>query len=84
MADGEMTERCKPHELLDYDAETGRLFWRVRARKWFATINACNAWIAHKGERINLGYFDVLEDAVAARKQAEIEYGYHPNHGKVL
>lgn len=30
----------------------------------------------------NLGTFDTLEEAAAARKAAEIELGYHPNHGR--
>jgi hypothetical protein len=31
--------------------------------------------------RVYLGRFEKKEDAVAARKQAEKEHGYHPNHG---
>ena len=41
-------------------------------------------WVAHisspKG-KIILGRFPSLDDAIAARKAAETEYGYHPNHG---
>jgi hypothetical protein len=29
-----------------------------------------------------LGNFDSFSDAVEARKAAEVEYGYHPNHGR--
>jgi hypothetical protein len=43
--------------------------------KWVARIS-------HKGVRYVLGYFDDFEDAVAARKQAEINFKYHPNHAK--
>jgi hypothetical protein len=32
------------------------------------------------GERINIGYFVTLDDAISARKQAEKDYGYHENH----
>lgn len=28
-----------------------------------------------------IGAYYTLDEAVAARKQAEIDYGYHPNHG---
>ena len=45
-----------------------------------------NKWIAQIGgtrKRVNLGYFDNLEDAVEARRIAEINYNYHPNHGRV-
>lgn len=41
---------------------------------WTAQINLDR-------EYIRLGTFNSFEAAVAARKAAEIEYGYHPNHG---
>jgi hypothetical protein len=31
-------------ELLDFDAETGRLFWRERGGHWFASPAICAAW----------------------------------------
>ena len=40
------------------------------------------AWIGDKSKRISLGTFKTFEEAVAARKQAEIDLGYHYNHGK--
>lgn len=42
-------------------------------------------WLAKIGvgmEAIHLGVFDEFDDAVAARKAAEIEYGFHANHGR--
>jgi len=42
------------------------------------------AWIGVNGGRVPLGGFKNFDDAVAARKEAEIRYGYHPNHGKPL
>ncbi|AFM76575.1 HNH endonuclease [Enterobacteria phage vB_EcoS_Rogue1] len=30
---------------------------------------------------INLGTFDSIDDAISARKDAEVKYGFHANHG---
>lgn len=48
--------------------------WNKRCAKWQARIT-----VNHK--RIHLGYFGNKDDAIAARKSAEIKYGFHPNHG---
>lgn len=40
-----------------------------------------SAHIGYFGKQIRLGNFRTLKEAVAARKAAEIKYGYHPNHG---
>lgn len=48
--------------------------WDKRANKWYAKI--CVGRVQK-----HLGLFDRLEDAVAARKVAETEAGFHPNHG---
>jgi hypothetical protein len=42
---------------------------------WKASINV-------NGKRKHLGSFQTLEEAVAARKAAEVLHGYHPNHGR--
>lgn len=50
-----------------------------------STTRSDKRWVArisHKGKRILLGNFLTFEEAVRARKNAEIEYGYHKNHGK--
>mgnify|MGYP006131473821 FL=1 len=49
--------------------------WAKRDEKW-------RAQIAVDGKREYLGYFNVLEDAVAARQAASIEHGFHENHGR--
>lgn len=46
-------------------------------KKWLARI------YTEKG-RITIGRFDTVEEASAARRLAEIEHGYHPNHGMRL
>lgn len=49
----------------------------------------CNTegrWVASIGinrSHKHLGYFDTLDDAAKVRKDAEIQHGYHPNHGSV-
>jgi hypothetical protein len=32
--------------------------------------------------RLHLGYFDTKEEAIEARKKADPELGFHPNHGR--
>lgn len=49
--------------------------WHKSAGKWHAQIKSggCNR---------HLGLFENFEAAVAARKAAEAEYGFHKNHGR--
>ena len=46
-----------------------------KAQKW-------EAYITVNFKRIYLGHFDLKDDAIVARKNAEVEYGFHPNHGR--
>lgn len=48
--------------------------WNERLSKWHARI-------AVDGKCRHLGYYTDFDEAVATRKQAELDYGYHPNHG---
>ena len=34
------------------------------------------------GKRISLGTYSKKRDAIAARKRAEREHNFHPNHGR--
>lgn len=46
---------------------------------------ASNAWVAKIGvdmKSVHLGVFPTFEAAVAARKAAEREHGFHENHGR--
>lgn len=45
--------------------------------KWVVRIGG-----GKRGSRIYIGCFSSLDDAVSARNAAEIEHGYHENHGK--
>lgn len=49
--------------------------WQPAKKRWFAYLNSA-------GKRVNIGRFKSFQDAVAARKAAEIQYGFHPNHGR--
>jgi hypothetical protein len=49
--------------------------WNSEKGKWDAVIR-------HKGKHINLGRFVKKQDAIDARKAAEKQYGFHPNHGR--
>lgn len=49
--------------------------WDASRNKWLVRIQT------EKGA-VNRGRFDSFDDAVAARKAAEAEYGYHENHGR--
>jgi len=40
------------------------------------------ARIEISGTRIFLGYYATIAEAAAARAAANIEYGFHENHGK--
>lgn len=40
--------------------------------------------ICVNGKNKTIGTFRDKEDAIQARKDAEIQYGFHPNHGKTL
>ncbi|WP_079639600.1 HNH endonuclease [Sphingopyxis flava] len=51
------------------------VFWNRRMRRW-------QAFIRRDGKSQCLGRFHTLEEAAAARKEAERELGYHPNHGE--
>ena len=51
------------------------VFWYKPRNKWVARITV-NYTLHH------LGYFTDIADAIAARKAAEIFYGFHKNHGR--
>ncbi|MCV5094213.1 HNH endonuclease [Escherichia coli] len=51
------------------------VYWLERLRKWCAVIRI-------NGKLKHLGVFKSKDDAIKARQEAEIKYGFHPNHGK--
>ena len=52
------------------------VFWAKDKGKWEARIR-------HDGKNHYLGRFNNKDDAIKARKAAEVQYGYHINHGLV-
>lgn len=70
------SEENSKNSRLPKDNKSGRcgVYWHKQSSKWAAQIN-------YDGKQLHLGLFDKLGDAVAARKEAEVKYGYHPNHG---
>jgi len=44
--------------------------------------NKYGAELLINGVKKWLGFFDLIEEAVAARAVANINYNFHPNHGK--
>ncbi len=49
--------------------------WDEKRGKWRSRIFA-------EGSEKHLGRFETIEEAVAARKAAEVKYKFHPNHGR--
>ena len=49
--------------------------WHKQNKRWRARITV-------SGKSIEIGSFLNKEDAIAARKEAEVKYGFHENHGK--
>lgn len=68
---------CNKNQPLKANSESGinGVFWKESRGKW-------NAQIRVDGKAIHLGSFNHIRDAEKARKEADIEYGFHKNHGK--
>lgn len=50
---------------------------------WCKAYGKWQTGIGVNGKRVALGRYADLADAIKARKEAEIKYGYHANHGRV-
>ena len=51
------------------------IYWHKAFRRWMPRISV-------NGKRVYLGSYKSLELAGLVREEAEVKYGYHPNHGK--
>jgi hypothetical protein len=52
------------------------VYWNKECKKWFSQIRV-------NTKNIYLGIYESFDDAVKARKEAELVYGFHENHGAV-
>jgi len=69
-------ENCmnRPRRKDNSSGHTG-VYWVANENRWMAQIKA-------GGRQKTIGRYLEKEDAIAARKDAEAAYGYHPNHGR--
>lgn len=51
------------------------VFWCQKSEKWKAAIQV-------DGVSMHIGLYSCFNDAVAARRKAERQYGFHANHGR--
>ena len=54
---------------------------KVNGVSYMKTLNKYRAYIMINRKHIHLGVFEDINDAIEARKQADINYGFHHNHG---
>lgn len=55
---------------------------RVTGVSFMKSRNKYRAYITIKGKQVSLGLFTNLEDAIEARQKANIQHGFHSNHGR--
>tara|TARA_R110000764_G_C10905114_1_gene371980 strand:- start:75 stop:641 length:567 start_codon:yes stop_codon:yes gene_type:complete len=69
-------ENCKNRRVRsDNSSGSTGVYFYAHQGIWVATICA-------NGKNKYLGRFLNKDDAITARKEAEVKYGFHPNHGK--
>lgn len=66
--------RCNMSRPKDNHSGTIGISWSKISGKW-------HSYITIFGKRKHLGLFDDINDAISARKDAELELGFHENHG---
>jgi hypothetical protein len=54
----------------------------VTGVRWYAQSGKWHVQISKNHRNHHIGFFNDFNEAVAARKQAELDFGYHPNHGR--
>lgn len=74
VVDGEGNAKNQKRAINNSSGYVG-VTWSKDMLKWRAAISI-NKKLTH------IGYYDSIEDAVAARKGMELKNGYHSNHGR--
>jgi len=76
LRDVDQAENLKNRKIQSNNTSgTPGVSWNKSDQKWYASIKV-------NGKTKNLGSFKEKERAIALRKAAEIDFGYHPNHGR--
>lgn len=68
------TQNRNQRQRADNSSGHTGVIWHKNSRKW-------EAFIGFKGQRVYIGQFADINDAVAARKAKAAELGFNPNHG---
>lgn len=74
--------------LRDVDNQGNAKNQKMRSDNKSGVTGVCRKdgkWLSYiyvKGNRVDLGLLDNLDDAVKIRKQAELKYKFHRNHGR--
>lgn len=70
------SENCKNRAIPKSNASgVHGVYWDKHANKWKAQIRV-------NGRAITLGRSSCIDELKIARKEAEIKYGFHENHGR--
>lgn len=72
--DNKLNSKNQKRSKLNTSGVTG-VYWYKKYSKW-------KAQIMFEGKSKHLGYFEDIQSAIIARKQAEQEFGFHNNHGR--
>lgn len=81
-----LDNRLENLRMVDYSVNSKNSAMYRSNTTGFTGVSVCGrkyrAQIRVNGKHINLGYFEKIEDAAAARALAEKQYGFHPEHGR--
>jgi hypothetical protein len=69
-------DNCRNRKIPNSNSSgTIGVYFNKHRQKWQASIRA-------DGKLMHLGVFENISEAISARQQASIKYGYHANHGR--